>query len=53
MIATQDTSESLPTLDGTIHNGLIARLLDQLVVESLVIALKVICNSLFLVSPLV
>ncbi len=32
---------------------MLARLLYQLDVEFLVIAIKVICNSLFLVSPLV
>ncbi len=36
----EDTSQPFLTLDGTVHVGLVARLLNQLVVETLVIALK-------------
>ncbi len=42
IVVIQDTSESLSAIDGIVHIGLVDRLLDQLIVESLVIALKVI-----------
>jgi hypothetical protein len=42
MVVIQDTSEPFSAVDVTVHVRLVARLLDELVVESLVVALKVI-----------
>ena len=42
MVEIEDASESFSTVDGTVHIGPVARLLDELVVEPLVVALKVV-----------
>jgi hypothetical protein len=47
MVEIEDASESFSTVDGTVHIGPVARLLDELVVEPLVIALKVVVIRVF------
>ncbi len=50
IIVFEDTAQSFVTADDMFHVGRVARFLDQLVVESLVIALKVIMLHEFLYS---
>ena len=50
IVVFEDTSQPFSTLDGTVHVGLVAPLLNQLVVETLVISLKVVMLHVFLHS---
>jgi len=48
IIVFEDTSQPFLTLDGTVPIGLVARLLNRLVVETLVIALTMVMLCVFL-----
>ena len=47
IVVVEDAAQPFSTADGTVRIGLVAHLLDQLVVESLVIALKVVMLRVF------
>lgn len=48
MIVFEDTTEPLPTLDIAVHDGIAAKILNEFVVKSLVIALEVVVRGVFL-----